>query len=148
MRPKTGLIPWILVAVLAIGLLAVGVWFMVDYLTPTDTEAMLRDYVSDWEGGDFASLPGYFALGGTLVDGTTGSSFAVEEIAAELTDLAGTAAVDVHDLVVGSSDRIASARFEVISEVGDSIDGVAVWETVGGTIRQQTITYVTVYESR
>ena len=46
------------VAVLAVGLLAAGVWFMVDYLTPTETEAMLRDYVSDWEGGDFAnSLP-------------------------------------------------------------------------------------------
>jgi hypothetical protein len=137
-----------LVALLAASMLGLGVWYLVDSLTPTDTEALLQDYVSDWAGGDFANLPSYFALGGTLVDATTGAVFPPEEIAAHLADLTGAAAVTVHDLAVGSSDRIATARFEVVPETGDALDGVSVWQIVGGAVRQQTITYVTVFAPR
>lgn len=145
---RKSLVPRLIMAAVAVVLLTVGAWFLVDFLTPTDTEAILRDYVSDWERGNFADLPGYFALGGTLVNATTGSSFAPEEIQAEMTSLAGSATVDIHSLTVGSSDRMAMARFEIVPETGDALDGVSVWETVGGAIRQQTISYVTVHEPR
>ena len=145
-RPRTSLVPWLIMAGVAVVLLTVGAFFLVDYLTPTDTEAMLRDYAADWETGDFADLPDYFTLGGTLINATTGESFAPEDIQAEMARLAGDAAVDIHSLVVGTSDRIATARFEIVPETGNALDGVSVWEIVGGAIRQQTISYVTVYE--
>ncbi len=144
-RPRTSLVPWIMVAALAVILLTVGAWFLVDYLTPTDAEAMLRDYVTDWERGNFADLPEYFGLGGTLINATTGRSFAPEDIQAEMAGLADGATVNVHNLVVGSSDRIATAQFEIAPQAGDMLDGVSTWEIVGGAIRHQTISYVTVY---
>jgi hypothetical protein len=144
-QSRKALVPWIIVAALAVVMLTVGVWYLVDVFTPTETEAMLRDYVADWEGGTFADLPEYFSLGGTLVNARTGESFAPEAIEKEMTSLAGNTNVNVHNLTVGSSDRIATARFEIVPEAGDVLDGVSVWEIVGGAIRQQTISYVTVY---
>ena len=144
-QPGKPLVPWIIVAVLAVVMLTVGVLYLVDFLTPTGTETMLRDYVAEWEGGNFADLPEYFSLGGTLVNATTGGSFVPEDIENEMTNLAGNSDVKVHNLTVGSSDRIATARFEIVPEAGDALDGVSVWEIVGGAIRQQTISYVTVY---
>lgn len=150
-RRRAGRVAWAMLTVIFIALLAVGAWFLVDYLTPTDTEAMLRDYVSDWENGNFADLPDYFALNGTLVNATTGTTFGPDEMSAEMVRLGlvvGEPTVNVSNLVMGSSDRIAMARFEIAAETGDTLDGVAVWETVGGAIRQQTISYITVFEPR
>jgi hypothetical protein len=147
-HPRINLVGWSFVAVVSVILLTVGAWFLVDYLTPTDSEAMLRDFVADWERADYADLPHYFALNGLLVNTTTGISFAPEGIPTEMTRLVGDAPVDVHNLTMGSSDRIATAQFDVVPEAGDALDGVAVWETVGGEIRQLTISYVTVYEPR
>ena len=94
-------------AALAVVLVAVSTTLLVSRQSPTHTEAMLQEYVSDWESGSFADLPGYFTLGRTLVNASTGSSIAPEDIGAEMADLVDVAAVDVQDLVVGSSDRIA-----------------------------------------
>ncbi len=144
---KPGLTPWLMLAALAVVLVVVGVWFLVDYLTPTDTEATLRDYVASWESGDYAALAEHFALNGVLVNATTGRSFAPDEIQAEMIRLAGDANVAVTGFAVGASDRIATARFEISSATGDTLDGVSVWEMVGGEIRIQTVSYVTVYGS-
>lgn len=144
-RPERSLVSWLIVTAVAVALLTVGIWFLIDYLTPTDGEAMLRDYVGDWENGELAGLSDYFTLNGTLVNATTGRSFQREDIRAELSRLAGDASVNIHHVVVGSSDRIASAQIDVTFPTGDALDGVSVWEIVGGEIRQQTISYVMVY---
>lgn len=113
-------------AALAVVLVAVSTTLLVSRQSPTHTEAMLQEYVSDWESGSFADLPGYFTLGRTLVNASTGSSIAPEDIGAEMADLVDVAAVDVQDLVVGSSDRIATAMFDIVSPSGDSLNGVSV----------------------
>lgn len=145
-QPTRNMVPWIFLAALVVVLVAVGTTLLVSQQSQTDTEAMLQEYVSDWESGNFADLPGYFTLGGELVNASTGASIAPEDIGAEMADLVGFATVDVHDLAVGNSDRIATAVFDIVPPNGDSLNGVSVWEVVGGEIRQQTLTYVIAYE--
>lgn len=144
-RPRRTLVPWIILAAVALIVLSAGVWYLVDILTPTENEAMLRDYAAAWEDGNFADLPEHFTLGGKLVNATTGMSFAPEDIENQLESLTGGTTVVVHRLTIGTSDRIATARFETVPEDGTALDGVSTWEIVGGAIRQQTISYVTVY---
>ena len=139
---------WLMAAIGAAVLLVVGLWALVGRDAGSETEIMLRDYVADWEDGSFGALPGYFSLGGNLVNATTQTSFPSEEISGEMSRLAGSGVVDVHNLAVGSSERIATATFEIVPTAGDTINGVSVWEIVGGSIRQQTIAYVLEYAPR
>lgn len=143
---------WMLMsALLAIALLAIGVWYMVDHYTTigqSETEGVVADYHEAWAELDGEAVAASFRPGGFIELVSSGQSYARNEIA----DYVATYPPDseltlVGDMIVADTG-IAAQRFHWSFNTAGlhDIEGISVFRVVDGQIATHWAMFSTVYE--